>query len=870
MPVHYRIALTVVPQDERFSGRTEIDVRLSEPRDFIYLHGRDLNVTSAEAVTQDGTVLTANYEQLDESGVVRLSFEDTLPAGNATLRFVYDAPFNRALTGLYKIVDQGDSYAFSQLEPISGRRIFPSFDEPRFKTPFDLEITVRAEHEIVSNTTPLSVELLDGGMKRVVFTTTERLPTYLLVFAVGPLDIVEGPTIPANEVRDRPVPLRGITARGRGAAIRYALDNTPQIVAILERYFDTPYPFDKLDIIAAPDFRAGAMENAGAIVYRETLILMDENAPLRQLRGYAYVHAHELAHQWFGNLVTPRWWDDIWLNEAFATWMGHLATTEWFPDGEYDRDTLHDALWVMGLDSLPSARRIREPVEDPGGIFNAFDGITYSKGAGVLAMFENFLGAGPFQDGVRLHMERFAFGTASTEDFLTSLAEGADRAEVLPAFSSFIDQPGVPVVTVRSTCEAGSGVVSLSQKPYAPFGITPPEDRRWRVPVCLRALDGAADAGGAAARTCVMLDTAEAKFAFDGVCGAAPPAAAALMPNAGGQGYYRFALDGEGWRALLAAKDHLDAAEQVSVLDNLDAALRAGGAEAALLFEGLDALVPEGEWDVVDKATQILAALEDTVIEAQDRERFAQKGRELIGPRFAALGLVPRQGEAVGDQLQRHTTAWFLVGTAGDTALRAELAQGGRAYVASGGQDAAGLSPDLLTDALWSAVAEGGPDFGRVVIDSIIASTNAEYRRSALFALTAAAPSTTAADEAFLHEVNALMLSDDLRGNETTLLMSYLLGEPERYVGTWGWIKANIEGLEERLQLNRMAGVIRRLDGTCDAALRDELEAFFTPRLDRYDGAPRALALTLQSIERCLAFREAKGAEISAAVQGWN
>jgi alanyl aminopeptidase len=335
----------------------------------------------------------------------------------------------------------GDDYVFTQFQPIAARRAFPGFDEPSFKAPFELTLTVPHGHVAVGNSPALSEEKDPSGRRRIRFAPTPPLPTYLVAWAVGPFDVVEAPLPPSAE-REHSLPLRGLAPRGRGPELRFALDHTGPLLESLERYFASPYPFAKLDVIAVPDFGAGAMENVGAFTFRDSLLLIDpDRAPEWQRRSFANVMAHELAHSWFGNLVTMPWWDDLWLNESFATWM---------------LQQVHSA---MNADSLDSARSIRQPIASDHDIANAFDGITYSKGAGVLAMFERWLGEESFRAGIRRHVEEHRFGSADADDLLQALSAASGR-DVSGPFQGFLTRPGVPFLRTREVCDsAGSRLV---------------------------------------------------------------------------------------------------------------------------------------------------------------------------------------------------------------------------------------------------------------------------------------------------------------------------------------------------------------------------------------------------------------------------
>src|SRR6056297_2856518 len=444
VPQHYELDLVIVPERERFSGRVSIAIDIRKPSELIWLHGNRLDVT--EAWLEQGEVrIDMRYSQVDDTGVARLDLVAVPQAGPAQLHFEYDAPFDQALEGLYKVVEEGRAYAFTQFEATSARLAFPGFDEPAFKTPFEIHVAAPANQVVITSTPEVASRAMGDGLVRRSYAVTPPLPTYLIAFAVGPLDVVEWEPVPANEIRNWPLPLRGVAAAGKGGQLTFALANTARLVHALERYFDYEMPYPKLDIIAVPDFAAGAMENVGAITYREQLLLLDENESVRRKRAYASVHGHELAHQWFGNLVTPKWWDDIWLNESFASWMAAKAAHQAFPDLGFEDRVLGRAIGVMNADALETARQVRQPVETNHDIANAFDGITYAKGGAVLSMFEAWVGEAAFRAGVRLHLKRFANDIADYEDFLTSLAEGSGRPELVDAFSSFLFRPGVPL-----------------------------------------------------------------------------------------------------------------------------------------------------------------------------------------------------------------------------------------------------------------------------------------------------------------------------------------------------------------------------------------------------------------------------------------
>jgi alanyl aminopeptidase len=840
-PTHYRLDLTIRPKRAEFSGTVEIDIELAEPRSTLYLHGKELNVTSAEVRSADGKTTPASYTQVSRTGVARVDFGRTLPAGRATLRFAFNAPFNQGLDGLYKAIDSGNAYAFSQFEAIAARYLFPGFDQPGFKTPFDISVVAEASDLVVSNTPAVKTERLGGGLKRVTFATSEPLPTYLLTFAVGPLDIVQGPDIPATAVRARKVPLRGIAVKGKGPQLAIALQGTPGIVTTLEDYFGIAYPYAKLDLIAAADFAASGMENAGAIAYRETILLLRPAAPQTQKRDFELVHAHELAHQWFGDLVTPRWWDDIWLNESFATWMGNKSTALWRPEGEYGRQTITRASDTMDLDALAHARRIHEPVKDEDGIANAFDDITYRKGAGVLAMFESFVGEQAFRSGVRTYLSRFRFGVATAQDFLDSLAQGSGHPEIVPAFRTFLDQPGVPLVEAKLACKRGAGVLALEQRPYIALGGTAPKDRLWQIPVCVRAVGGE--------KICTLLDKPQAELALGARC------PAAVMPNANGAGYYRFTADEAGWRALLAHADEFNAAERLALTKNIGAAFRADLLPAREALPALAHFAGAQHWDLVKAALRELELIRDKFLDDAAKTRFDAAMMKMLAPRLAELGALTVPGEEANATLVRPIIADFLVRVVRARATIAQLAPAGAAALA----DPSRGDADMLETQLRAALETSGGTFAHKLIAVIKRSRDSQFRRTGLLALSSN-PDAASQDA----DVFPIALSQDFKTNEATLLVEELIRNPERRARSWPWLMANFDAYTARFGEGGGGRTLSWFENYCSAELRAEIDDFFQPRIADIRGGPRRLALTLEQIDQCLALKSAHGAEVNA------
>ncbi len=847
-PTHYRLDLTIDPDKPRFSGVVEIDVVLKKPAREIYLHGRELTVATVSARIANGTNVPGTYEQVDETGVVKLTFENELPKGKATLHLAYNALFETTPDALTSMSDNGEKYAWTQFEEISARRAFPGFDEPRFKTPFDIAITAPKVDSVVANTPPLKEEA-DGALKKTVFETTKPLPTYLVAMFVGPYDIEDGPTLPGVRSRPNAVAIRGITVKGKGDRSRYALTETPPLLRYLEEYFAAPFPYRKLDLITPPNFTAGGMENAGAITYTERGILLGDNSSIQQKRYFALLHAHEVSHQWFGDLVTAKWWDDIWLNEAFASWMGNKSAAAVWPSNEFSRETVRDALDVMDTDSLSTARAIRQPIKSTGDIFNAFDGLTYDKGAGVLAMFESYLGEDAFREGVRTHMRRFAHASANVHDFMESLAQGSGKPEVVSAFESFLNQPGVPLVRIKSTCSDRDLIVELSQ---SPFGAKKADDKRkWSIPVCIR------DVTKGRYRACTMLTERTATLTAPQQCGAT------LTPNADGTGYYRFAMSSADWQKLAAQRTRLSPAEQLALLHSLRAAFRAGETDAKTYIAAIKAVESGNTWDTVALAHKLLLELRKELLAKNDLPTFEQTVRTWITPAFASTGLERKRSESPATTLLRAELVHGMVAVARDPGTLTQLAAKGATLLRTiaQGQPPEPIAPELVEAATWAAVYTGGEPIARDAIAAIKGSSDAQFRSLAIAALAAAR------DPAANQEIEEFIVSGALSVREQGTYMRNAFQDADRRAGAWEWLRRDFKRISASVPRDARSRLVSLTGNLCGDQSRAEIEWFFKPMIGDISGAPRVYANALETVDRCVAWRKTKGAELTAALR---
>jgi aminopeptidase N len=849
VPSDVALELKIDPAQPRFSGHVRMQVDVAKPTDTIWMHGRGLNITRAQFLPLHGAAIDLHATQADVSGVLKVTGASRIPAGKGVIAMDYDAPFGE-LQGAYKVKPDGRDYVITQMEPIGARTAFPGFDEPSFKQPWDITLIVPKDDVAVANSSELRSEPAGDGWKKITFRRTEALPSYLVAFAVGPWDVPQGPDIAANGARTTPIHLRGVAAHGQGARMHYTLAHTPEIVRALEDYFGIPYPFDKLDNVAAPDFWAGAMENAGLIVYRDSLMFPDETSAVSRRQSFWGTSSHELAHQWFGDLVTMRWWDDIWLNEGFATWMGNKIHGQLQPDAHTDRGLLEGAIGAMGADSLASARRIHEPIKDFTDIESGFDGITYQKGGATLAMFERYIGPDKFRTGIRNYLKAHARGNATSADLIAAVAAQSENpAAIAGAFRSFIDQPGVPFVKVALACSAGkTPALVIQQQRYLPLGSTASAAQTWGIPMTVRYADGDV------VREQKMLVTgAQSRVALS----QARACPAWVMPNAYGAGYYRFALTPALQQSLSNAFPRLDEREQRMFADSMTAAYGAGQLTPAQLLAALPQFAAAPVRQTVTAgmgSTEWMA--EHLLDDDAARAKFHARVADIYRPRLQQLGIAPKAGESDDDRLLRATLVGFFATELQDNSVRDAIGKQGREVLGLGGDgqlhiDA--VAQDLRSTALAVAVQDGGVAAFDAAEKHFRASQDAVVRSQLLGALG------SVRDPALAERARALVFEPDLlRRNEIFSVAGNQIDDPKLRPAVRGWVDTHFVELEKRLAPAgaRLIGLYAA--GMCSDEDAATLQRTFATRMQHVEGGPLELKQTVESIHLCAAQQAAR------------
>jgi puromycin-sensitive aminopeptidase len=845
LPRLYEVALEAGLDRETFAGQVAIHLEVVEARDYIEVHARDLTLTGAGlavgAATWPGTI---TYDPAREVATIR--FGTAVPVGAATLTIGFAARLNPLLKGLYRAQDGPEEMLCTQAEETDARAIFPCFDEPGFKARFAYRITTAAGMTVLANGPLVGVTASADGTRRTwTFAATPPMSTYLVALVIGELGSTAEETVAGT-------PIRVWTVAGKERMGEFAHGFTRRLLPWYEDYFGVPYHFGKYDQVAVPGFASGAMENSGLVLFRQHLLLADpRTTSWQQEKLVALVVAHEFAHQWFGNLVTMQWWDDLWLNEAFAEWIAYKVVDALNPDYAAWDDFQTDKDDVLAVDALASTHPIYSPVATPAEATELFDGITYGKGCAVLRMLEQFIGAEAFRAGLRSYMQTFAEGNATGRDLWQHLQAAAD-APITEIMESWIMQPGYPILQVGLEEGADGGRLRLRQERFYSGPNGGATGAVWQVPIIVRYAD---DGGAHTVR--LLLTEAEATVAL--------PVRGALRwcyANADGIGFYRQALDGRLLEGLLAHQAELTPGEQMGLLSDQWALVQQGSQPIGRFLDVLAALLGAENHHVLAQVVKRLHTVEDLLADSEDAAALA-RFRGWVGAAFAgrlaALGFAPRAGESRNATQQRVAVLDAMVRLAQDPAAIREATAGAAREAA----DPAAVDPNLA--ALFVAAAA---QFGDA--DRFEAHLGVYQARKA----AGAAPQETNRyldqliqfrDPALTARIFALLDAGVLPQESQGPLLRAMFGQRHTRRAAWAYLMAGGPGLRQRLDLWWVGTLIEHA-GQIPADLREEYVAFYTQHLAGV--ADMRFARGLEALDQAAAFQARTEGDLRAWFRG--
>jgi puromycin-sensitive aminopeptidase len=834
VPHRYDLRLEPDLTAANFAGQETITLTVLQPTSEIVLNAIELDITSAQIEGASGPARQATMA-LDAS-LQRCQFTFTTPLspGVWRLTMTFSGTLNDKLRGFYRSTYKDEhgvthSMAATQFEATDARRAFPCWDEPDFKAVFATTLVIDPMLTAVSNST-IASETHAGGKKVVRFADTMKMSTYLVAFIVGRIE-------PTKPVMVGQTPLRLWAVPGKGHLARFGQDIAAASLSFFESYYGIPYPGDKLDLLAIPDFASGAMENLGAITYRETALLVDQQSATHgELERVADVVAHENAHMWFGDLVTMSWWNGLWLNEAFATFMEMLAVDAWKPEWKRWDSFGASRAAAFSVDGLHSTRPIEYPVQAPKDADAMFDVLTYEKGASVLRMLEQHIGPTVFRDGVRDYLHAHAYGNADTNDLWISLEKIA-KQPVPELMNGWIFQPGYPLITAEIN-QSGRLVLSQQRFTYLPNPslITHhPSPVTWQIPLQMRVT-----AGGKTNTSRILLTEKDTTVPL-------PHDWESVLINEGGHGFYRVRYTPDLMDRLLSAGiDRLAATERFNVINDAWATTVAGLMPLTDYLDLTARFTTERDknvWAVLLDSFSFL----NRIITVEDRPALEAFVRGRIGPAVAALGWVPRSGESeLTKQLRSE-----LIGAQGklgnDPAIQDRAAELYRAYR----NDATVVDPNIVP-ALVAILAHTG-DATRYdeFNERFRTATTPQEERRYLFSLASFQP------KALLERTLARTISGEIRTQDAPFLVSAILGNVYGRELAWTFVKTNWEKMDQlfpKQGLRRMCGGIVSL---ATPELERDVREFFASR--QIDLGGKTLEQYLEHLRIMVNVRERDG-----------
>jgi len=836
-PLEVDVHVEVDPsKSAKFHGDVALRLQLRRAKRAIRLHAQDLRVTKAR-LEYGGASVVGRVKPLPGVEMIEVALDRPAPAGEATLHLHFAGKLRKDLCGLYAASSGDERYAFTQLEATDARKFFPCFDEPAMKARFRLAVTTGASNAVVSNAPITRTRRLADGRKRVDFRQTPPLSSYLLALAVGPLQRSRPVYVGPTEIRVWHVP-------GKGRLTAFGLEAAAESLARLERWFALPYPYAKLDLVAAPDFEFGAMENAGAVFFRETLLLLDPaTATLTEKKRAAEVIAHELAHMWYGDLVTMAWWDDLWLNEAFATWMAFHIVDDWKPGWKMWHDFQHGRAAALELDALRHTHPIYCPVRTAAEANENFDLITYEKGASVVRMIERYLGPASFRKGVRRYIRQHREGNTVAADLWRALSE-ASGEPVEKLARAWIEQPGHPVVSLRRARNGRS--LELSQQRFFQTQTRrrSASAERWPVPWVGRV--GSGRGRGRPLRG--LLTRARTRIQL-------PAGARWVYGNADEGGFFRPLHSDAELATLLGSLGSLSAVERMGLVDHQWALVRGKRASLATLLDLVAALEDESDPDVLTALHKPLAFLAEGLAPDTAPDCDAPL-RAFLAERFGAplqqLGWERRRGESDDTSLRRAA----LLSIAGGIGEREELlAQASRhcdRYLAKRRSLDANLADGVVSLAARVGDAARHQEFVRAMAD---ATTPQEQRRFLLALGAFRAP-------ALVDRSLALALGPSVATQDVVFLLARLLANRASRERAWRFVRKRWKQLERRVPPLLASRLVEASWWLLTPEYRDQVARHFQD--NPLPAGERVLRQTLERFDWYKGFRRGAARELRA------
>jgi aminopeptidase N len=820
-PENYKLSFTPDLNAAKFDGDETITVQVLKPTSEITLNAADIEFHDV-SITSSGTTRNAKVTPEKDKEMAVLSVTKPLAAGPATIHITYSGILNNEMRGFYLGKDdQGRKYAATQFEATDARRAFPSFDEPDYKATFDIATTVDKGMVAISNEKVLSDTPASGDKHIVRFATTPKMSSYLAALVVGDFEYVEGEA--------DGIPIRVYATPGKKEMGRFALETAIQAMKYYNHYFAIKYPYSKLDLVGIPDFSAGAMENTGCITFREVVLLIDQKSGSPALKKeIAEVITHEMAHQWFGDLVTMKWWDDVWLNEGFATWMESKPVEAWKPEWHVDLDDVSDTGATLNVDSLANTRPIHQNAETPAQITELFDGIAYGKAAAVLRMLESYLGEETFRAGVNAYLREHQYGNATAADFWDAQAKTSGKPvdKIMP---TWIIQAGAPIVNVKTQCSGESTKVNLTQRRYYydRSKFASPGSELWQIPLCLKGSAGEAT-------KCELLTKKEQTFTL-------PGCSTWVLANAGGSGYYRAGYEPNAVRSMARdAETKMTPAERIALQTDIWASVQIGREPVGDYLAFAQGLQSDQNRAVLGDVIRRLGYVERYLVSDSDREAYRAWLDQLLTPEMNQLGWQPKPGDSDEQKDLRARIFHALGYDARDPKALAEA----RSVAEQALNDPASVDHDMAFGALPLAALEGDSE----LYDKLMAAMKNAKSPEEHYMYFSTLPDFS--DPKLLERTLNFAISPEVRSQDALQLITGVLSNPAGQQLAWDFIRQHWPDVEKAGGPFASAEVVSATGRFCDSAMKDQVTEFFTAH--KVPGAERTYKQSIESINNCV------------------
>jgi aminopeptidase N len=830
IPEHYTLWFAPDLRAHTFRSRETLRVQVSAATSRITLNAAELDF-GAVTITAAGHTQKARVDTDARAEMATFVVSEPIPAGPATIDVQFTGTLNDKLRGFYFSQGPARGYAVTQFEATDARRAFPNFDEPAYKATFDIALMIdRGDIAISNGRVTSDVPGPDAGKHTVTFSTTPKISSYLVAMLVGDFVCREG--------KADAIAVRVCSTPDKQALTGFALDAAEQQLTFYNNYFGIKYPFEKLDIIGIPDFSAGAMENAGAITFRERSLLVDpERSSLGARRRVATVTAHEIAHQWFGDLVTMKWWDDIWLNEGFANWMEKKPVAAWKPEWHIEFEEAQDTQSALAVDAMANTRAIRTAAETPDQINELFDSIAYDKTASLLRMIEKYVGPDAFRAGVSSYLRKYSFGNATGEDFWNEMTRVTGKP-IDVMMRTFVEQPGAPVLSIATACNAGTTEITVRQQRFTAAAPAPSGSQSWTFPACFKTTDGTP--------RCEIVDRREQTFTAPGCNN--------VFANAESRGYYFSEYSSGAVRALTESATGLTPVERISLAGDEWWMVQASRHDIDGFLDLTNTLIRDDTAAVLDAVAAKVTYIVDRLADPRDRPRYQAWIRERVGPALRQLGL---PGDANDDpNLQgRRATLLSLVGmTADDTEVQRLARDLALRYIA----DPTSVPPTLASTILNVAALGGDQE----LYDKYLAKLRqAKQEPEVYYQFFNALPYFR--QPALVRRTLELSLSQEIRSQDSATLVGGLMEVPWGDTAAWSFVEGRWDALTAKLEtFQGIPRMIRSMSTFCSAERAADMKRFFMQH--PVPSSERTIQQQIERVESCAALKSRQGQKLGA------